>query len=740
MKKVKGFAFAGAAVLLSLVMMFVGCTEKLQTNGSASAMQDPASLEQVYEVGLQEESPAQETLPTGTVHLEEVPDEETSPAENAQEEEIGEESAQNAALSEEITMEEAYSFAIYETAYRLSELGYDVYRGAAVTADGQKAFGLVYTLYEENADGGVTCGFLELVDETAQPVITQEAIEQGVAAAVSSDDGTQTYSVDRIAALKDSSGIYGDWYFTAREVSGCAMRIEVSGSAEAEFDESIDCIDYNRGRTLWLGDAAPAMSFEADSLYTADEAAAYSAAAEMLQKIAALQDANAYEGEGCSLILIETALLESTALNGQNGMIGTEEGGYYDLSELNGIEMEENQIVVVTRDEGVQIVTIPTEEELQAAADARMASGFIKLLSNLFLAIGSITVCVVTCGTAAPLVAAVCVATTAVSTVYAVSNIAEGVSDIYYASKGDVTSEAFNPVKELLEKAIGDEQTANTVYHAIGITSSLLQSLILPANAALQAAHAAGAGVGGTILLVTRAVAVETLKIAATAAVSMVSSVVISDVTADLTGSQAAGMIAGFAGALFSGFLTYKGLTLLDQKFNFSGLYTKVSLGKIYSEANLRESALRQFGEKNWNAMSMAEKKSAVENLARVVAGELGLKNPPQVKFYSSNDRTYGYFSDSKNALYINTKYFNTVQGSRPAWVEIVDTVAHEMRHAYQYARVLAGIQDDVTNSYIHYIPESKYGYYMYRWQPCEADAFDYGSLWADLLIRVLGI
>ena len=199
-------------------------------------------------------------------------------------------------------------------------------------------------------------------------------------------------------------------------------------------------------------------------------------------------------------------------------------------------------------------------------------------------------------------------------------------------------------------------------------------------------------------------------------------------------------MIAGFAGALFSGFLTYKGLTLLDQKFNFSGLYTKVSLGKIYSEANLRESALRQFGEKNWNAMSMAEKKSAVENLARVVAGELGLKNPPQVKFYNSNDRTYGYFSDSKNALYINTKYFNTVQGSRPAWVEIVDTVAHEMRHAYQYARVLAGIQDDVTNSYIHYIPESKYGYYMYRWQPCEADAFDYGSLWADLLLRVLGI
>ena len=97
MKKVKGFAFAGAAVLLSLVMMFVGCTEKLQTNGSASAMQDPASLEQVYEVGLQEESPAQEALPAGTVHLEETSDEETSPAENAQEEEIGEESAQDAA-------------------------------------------------------------------------------------------------------------------------------------------------------------------------------------------------------------------------------------------------------------------------------------------------------------------------------------------------------------------------------------------------------------------------------------------------------------------------------------------------------------------------------------------------------------------------------------------------------------------------------------------------------------------
>ena len=72
--------------------------------------------------------------------------------------------------------------------------------------------------------------------------------------------------------------------------------------------------------------------------------------------------------------------------------------------------------------------------------------------------------------------------------------------------------------------------------------------------------------------------------------------------------------------------------------------------------------------------------------------------------------------------------------------MEIVDTVAHEMRHAYQYARVLAGIQDDVTNSYIHYIPESKYGYYMYRWQPCEADGLRLRFSVADLLIRVLGI
>ena len=218
----------------------------------------------------------------------------------------------------------------------------------------------------------------------------------------------------------------------------------------------------------------------------------------------------------------------------------------------------------------------------------------------------------VTCGTAAPLVAAVCVATTAVSTVYAVSNIAEGVSDIYYASKGDVTSEAFNPVKDLLEKAIGRRTDRQ---HRLPCHRDHFLPAAKP-DPARQCGPAGGArggsGRGGTILLVTRAVAVETLKIAATAAVSMVSSVVISDVTADLTGSQAAGMIAGFAGALFSGFLTYKGLTLLDQNLISAACTRKFRSGKFTAKPTCAK-APQAVRRKNWNAMSLAEKKSAVK-------------------------------------------------------------------------------------------------------------------------------
>lgn len=488
-------------------------------------------------------------------------------------------------------IETAFSFAVYETAYKLSQLGYDVYRGAAVISSQKQVPGLLYTAYENNVNGDLVGGFLEILEANQFPTVTNEIVQNGLIAVADSETQTQGFVIDRFVSLPDSSGIYGDYYFTNKQTSDFAVSLNVVEDKYAVYDENIDCIDYNTGKTLWLADTAPTISFEALSLYTADEVEAYNAAVCALEQIVALQNTNAYEGTYASLVIIETALLESIALNNQSGMIGNEEDGYYSLSALNSIELEENQILMVTANDGVQILTIPTAEELKAAADSRAATGLIQIIGGALLAFGSIAICVITCGTAAPAVAAVCIATGAIATTYAVSNVIEGVSNVYYGLKGDITTAAVNPVKDLIVKAVGDVKKGETIYHAVGISASLIQSLMIPFAKGLSLANAMNASVGQTFMIIARAVSVEVVKMAVTAGVSYLTSIGLSAVTTKYTGSVAAGQLVGFAGALLTGFVTYKGLTALDKKYNFSGLYSKHSLGKQFDDSLKKSNA-----------------------------------------------------------------------------------------------------------------------------------------------------
>lgn len=739
MKKVSHLLIPIVAVVMACVLALTGCAQPMQNAESfRDHTIDEIAITEIIQIATDNNQPE-----VGSVASDrERPSEQTKPA---GEETYGKVNGmpsydldKTVSADEAITQEEAYSFGIYETAYKISTMGYDVYRGAAVTCDNRTTYGLVFTEYETNADGNLTGGFLELIEKGGAPTITKEDVEAGVVAVADSDYQTDGIVVDRFVNLKDSSGIYGDYYFKSEMASDYTVSISVEDSRTAIYNEDIDCIDYNTGKTLWLEEAVPTMSFSAESLYEPDELAAYNTAVKALQEIVALQNSNAYESEYSSLVIIETDLLEAVALGEQNGLVGTEEKGYFNIESLNEIELKENQILMVTAENGVQVLTIPTAEELKAASDVRVAKGFISIVGGALLAVGSVAICVFTCGAAAPAVTAVCIIAGTVATTYAVSNIVEGISDVYYGVKGDLSSRPINPVKDLLTKAIGDEKTANIIYHATGITASIIQALVIPANIGLSVANSINAGVGQTVLIITRAVAVEVVKMAVTAGVSYLASIGLSRLTTNLTGSEAAGMIVGFGGALLTGFVAYKGLTLVDRRFNFSGLYTKVSLGKVYSDTMIREQALKHFNEAEWNKMSFAEKKSAIEEVARVVANELGLDNPPRIKYYSKKwtpkSQEYGYYYDGDNTLNINTYCLSN--GETP-WIEIVDTIAHETRHAWQYARLRSGIWDDITDSYVHYISHSTDPKAYYT-QPCEADAFKYGEYWAKLLEGVL--
>ncbi len=729
MKKIKRIITAVVGICLASIFMFTGCSKTISelknlADNNDSLIQNEALIDSIEF----------ENEENGTVY--EVPNEYEELFKQASDETATDKQSTTAEPSKEISVSEVFGFAIYETAYRLSQMSYDVYKGAAVVNEDTIVYGLMYTKYEY-ANGLPTCGFVELIEAGQTPVLNDEIIENGLVVVPSTEMQEQSFVVNRYVELPASSGVYGKHYFVSEQVANYAIQISVTESTSACMDETIDCYNYDAGRTMWLADPAPTISFEACSLYTADEAEAYNTAVEVVNQIVSLQNTQAYQSDEINLVIIETALLESIVAQEQAGAIGNE-NGLYGLEQINNIKLEDNQVVMITADQGVQVVTVPDPEELKAAADKRMAGGILQVIGGALMAIGSVALVVVTAGAAAPAVVAVSVVLGTVATTYAVSNIVEGAYNWYYGANGDLESVAINPVRDALANAINDENLANTLYHAIGLTSSLLQSLILPANSALNIAHWTQAGIGKTILIVVRAVGVELAKMAITAGVSYLASIGLDYVVTDITGSEAWGDVAGFGGALLAGFITYRGLTILDQKFNFSGLYTKVGLAKIYSDESMRKEMLSKFNEQQWKGMSLAQKKSAIQELANHIANDLGLDTVPRIEYYyNRNVNDCGYFYDGDYTLHINT--YRLEKGYAP-WVEIVDTVAHELRHAYQYLNLATNPESAVSVSYKNYISfNEKLGNYQeYRHQACEADAFNYGEYWAQLLKEII--
>lgn len=88
---------------------------------------------------------------------------------------------------------------------------------------------------------------------------------------------------------------------------------------------------------------------------------------------------------------------------------------------------------------------------------------------------------------------------------------------------------------------------------------------------------------------------------------------------------------------------------------------------------------LEDFKPDKWEAMNDSEKKSLIEKLSNAIGEELGIKDVPTVNI-SEGDDSYGFYDPQKNTITLNSLFL-----SDP--VELVNTIAHEMRHAYQHMR-----------------------------------------------------
>ena len=73
--------------------------------------------------------------------------------------------------------------------------------------------------------------------------------------------------------------------------------------------------------------------------------------------------------------------------------------------------------------------------------------------------------------------------------------------------------------------------------------------------------------------------------------------------------------------------------------------------------------------------MSNKEKTDTIEELSEEISKILNLSNAPNIEYYEGNVSDCGCYDAHDNSIWINRNNFDDPQ-------EIVDTIAHEMRHA----------------------------------------------------------
>ncbi len=103
------------------------------------------------------------------------------------------------------------------------------------------------------------------------------------------------------------------------------------------------------------------------------------------------------------------------------------------------------------------------------------------------------------------------------------------------------------------------------------------------------------------------------------------------------------------------------------------------SFGFNASDSDIRQ-VLENFKYDSWNGLTETEKEDILQDLLKVIAEKLGIMNIPKLEFYESHPNDCGAFNPNKNVVSINKNNFDDPD-------EIIDTIAHEMRHVYQFQR-----------------------------------------------------
>lgn len=149
------------------------------------------------------------------------------------------------------------------------------------------------------------------------------------------------------------------------------------------------------------------------------------------------------------------------------------------------------------------------------------------------------------------------------------------------------------------------------------------------------------------------------------------------------------------------------------------------------------QEVLQKFESEKWQGITDAEKISAIKELAQVVGERLGLELLPDIEIFDGKNEPYGNFDPLLNIINLNKQYFIDPK-------EMVNTITHEIRHAYQNMRteIFETWEDALYkcnfDNYISPIPLPGGGYLFfidYQDQYVEVDARAFANIFTEALL-----
>jgi len=146
------------------------------------------------------------------------------------------------------------------------------------------------------------------------------------------------------------------------------------------------------------------------------------------------------------------------------------------------------------------------------------------------------------------------------------------------------------------------------------------------------------------------------------------------------------------------------------------------------------KAVLDKFNVNNWERLSEADREILISELISLISDKLGIDETPALRFFEDSINTCGAFIQGDNTIEINKNIFSDPK-------EVVNTVSHEVRHAYQYER--AQKNESYTDklyklNFENYIspimlPDGKYLFFTdYQDQYVEAEARAFEKLFSE--------